>query len=108
MAIISCPVCQHRVSNKAAECPKCKTDLTAATPEKLAAQHRDRMLKQSQSMMNQSMLALLLFLGGFGILYWWQPETGSYNEYVSTAAIALGFIWYVVCRARIIWLKRKK
>ncbi len=108
MAIISCPVCDQRISNKATECPKCKTDLTAATPEKLAAKHRDKMLRQSQSLMNQSMLALLLFLAGFGILYWWQPENGSYNEYVSTAAIALGFCWYVVCRARIIWLKRKK
>lgn len=108
MAIISCPVCEQRVSNKSAVCPKCKTDLTSATPEKLSAQHRDKMLRQSQSLMNQSMLALLLFLAGFGILYWWQPTTGSYNEYVSTAAIALGFCWYVVCRARIIWLKRKR
>ncbi len=108
MAIISCPVCNTRISNKATACPKCKTDLSVATPEKLASQHRERILRQSQSLMNQSMLALLLFLAGFGILYWWQPESGSYNQYVSTVAIALGFCWYIVCRARIIWLKRKQ
>ena len=108
MAIISCPVCANRISNKATECPKCKTNLGEASPEKLASKHREQMARQAQSLMNQSMLALLLFLAGFGILYWWQPENGSYNQYVSTVAIALGFGWYVVCRARIIWLKRKK
>jgi hypothetical protein len=105
MAIISCPFCGHRVSDKASNCSNCKGDLTG-DPVKLAAVQRDRRLKQSQSLVNQSMLALILFLGGFGVLYWWQPTSGSYNEYVSTAAIAAGFIWYVVTRVRIILLKR--
>jgi hypothetical protein len=52
-------------------------------------------------------LSMLLFLGGFGILYWWQPTAHSYNQYASNIAIVLGFSWYVVTRARIILLKRK-
>jgi uncharacterized protein YbaR (Trm112 family) len=108
MAIIACPVCKNRVSNKAPECPKCKTPIGSLSADKLAAQHREVRLQKLQSLTNQSMLALVLFLSGFGIMYWWQPENGSYNNYASIAAIAIGFSWYVVCRARIIWFKRKK
>lgn len=108
MAIIACPVCSNRVSNKAAFCPKCKTNLSGKSPEKLEAQHREQRLSKVQSLTNQSLLALLLFLGGFGVMYWWQPENGSANEYLAIVAVAGGFCWYVVCRAWLIWLKRKK
>ncbi|KKO43921.1 hypothetical protein WG68_18065 [Arsukibacterium ikkense] len=107
MAIISCPYCGHRISDKAAACSKCGGDLTGNTPEQLAAIERDKKYRKMQSLMNQSMLAMVLFLGGFGILYWWQPANHSYNQYASNGAIALGFCWYVITRARIILLKRK-
>jgi hypothetical protein len=107
MAIISCPFCGQRISDKATACSKCAGDLSSNTPEQLVLIEREKKNRKLQSLLNQSMLSMLLFLGGFGILYWWQPTAHSYNQYASNIAIVLGFSWYVVTRARIILLKRK-
>lgn len=108
MAIVNCPNCGKKISDKAAECGHCRQDISALTPEKLEQLERNRRFDQAQRLMNHSMIALVMFLGGFGIMYWWQPESGSYNRYLAIGAIAVGFVWYIITRIRIILLKRKK
>lgn len=107
MAIISCPFCGQKISDKSTQCNHCGKDLSALTTEKLNALSRDKRLALSQSLMNQTMLAMLLFLGGFGAMYWWQPETGSAQQYLFIGISAVGFLWYLVTRVRIILLKRR-
>lgn len=106
MAIISCPFCGHRISDKSASCSKCNKDLSDLTPEKMAALERDKRLNQAQSLLNQSLLALVLFLAGLGVWYWWQSEDG-YNQYLAALLAAVGFCWYVITRIRIMMFKRK-
>lgn len=108
MAIVSCPFCGHKVSDKAAQCGKCNSDLADLTPEKMAALARNKALNKSQSLVNHSMFALLLFLAGFAFLYWWDPEPGGLQQILASAAIGIGFCWYIVTRIRIMLLKRKK
>ena len=108
MAIISCPFCGFKISDKAAQCTKCNADVSELTPEKMASIARNKMLDKTQSLVNHSMLALLLFLAGFGLMYWWDPETGSPQQYIAGGAIGLGFCWYIISRARIMLLRRRK
>lgn len=108
MAIISCPFCGHKTSDKSAACSKCNGDLANLTPEKLASLARNRAIDQAQSLVNHSMFALLLFLAGFGLMYWWDPEPGSAQQYIAGAAIGLGFCWYMISRARIMFIKKRK
>lgn len=108
MAIVSCPFCGHKVSDKAAKCSKCSSDLSNLTPEKMASLARSKALDKSQSLVNHSMLALLLFLSGFGLMYWWNPEPGGVQQMFAGAAIGIGFCWYIITRIRIMLLKRKK
>ncbi|MDP4528589.1 zinc ribbon domain-containing protein [Alkalimonas delamerensis] len=105
MAIISCPSCGQKVSDKAPSCPKCGMGIAELDQEKLAAMARDRRLNQSQSLMTQSMIAMILFLAGF--FFYWQLPPYGWQYYAAIAAIGVGFIWYLVNRVRILMLKRK-
>lgn len=108
MAIISCPFCGHKISDKSPSCNKCNGDIAGLTPQKREALARDKALDQAQSLVNHSMFALLLFLAGFGLMYWWDPETGSPQQYIAGGAIGFGFCWYIISRARIMLLRRRK
>lgn len=108
MAIVSCPFCGHKISDKAAQCSKCSGDLTSLTPDKMASLARSKALDKAQSLVNHSMLALLLFLSGFGLMYWWNPEPGGIQQTLAGACIGIGFCWYIITRIRIMLLKRKK
>jgi hypothetical protein len=108
MAIIACPFCGQKISDKTAQCQHCKKDLTAMTPEKMQALARDKHFEKVQSLITQSMLALVLFLAGFGLLYWWDPAPGSYQQLIAYGSIALGFCWYIITRGRILFLKKRK
>ena len=68
MAIISCPFCGQKISDKSPSCSKCSGDIAGLTPQKREALARDKALNQAQSLVNHSMFALLLFLGGFGFV----------------------------------------
>jgi hypothetical protein len=108
MAIISCPFCGHKISDKSASCSKCNGDVAGLTPEKRASLARDKALDKVQALVNHSLFALLLFLTGFGLMYWWDPEPGSAQQYIAGAAIGVGFCWYIITRARIMWMKKRK
>lgn len=108
MAIIACPFCGRKISDKSTECNHCKKDLTAMTPEKMQALARDKHFDKVQSLITQSMLALILFLLGFGLLYWWDPVAGSYQQLIAYGCIIVGFIWYIITRGRILLIKKRK
>ncbi|MEM0516325.1 MULTISPECIES: hypothetical protein [Pseudoalteromonas] len=108
MAIISCPQCQKSISDKHKVCPHCNAavgEMDEQTQHRLAARTK---LQQHQSLMNQSFVALILFLGGFLVLYWQHPVPGSWQQNACYAAIAIGVVWYLVNRVRLVFLKRKK
>lgn len=107
MAIISCPRCGKKISNKSQTCQHCQADLTGMSAEKISSLAKELHRKKIEGSMNQSMLALLLFLSGFCVLYFWEAEPGSTLMVISQAMIGLGFVWYIFNRARIIYLKRK-
>ncbi|CAM3848018.1 zinc ribbon domain-containing protein [Rheinheimera salexigens] len=108
MAIIACPFCGQKISDKSTQCNHCKKDLTAMTTEKMHSLARDKRFDKVQSLITQSMLALVLFLFGFGLLYWWDPQPGSNQQLTAYGCIAIGFCWYIITRGRILMLKKRK
>ena len=107
MALIDCPSCSQRISSKASVCSHCSFVIAELSEEQRVAHQRISKIEKSQKIMNQSMVAMLLFCGGFGSMFWGQPEPGSIQYSLGMGTSVVGFIWYIVNRVRIIMLKKK-
>lgn len=108
MAIVKCPQCQKSISDKHSQCPHCQLQLDAVDEQTKQAIARQNKIKKQQGLMNQSFVALILFLAGFFVLYWQQPPQGSTLSKACYGAVGVGVVWYLVNRVRIILLKRSK
>ena len=107
MAVISCPQCNKKISDKAKTCNHCGFDLMGMDEEKLANVKRINTIQKSQRIMTFSFIAMLIFCGGFLYYYWQNVQPGTLDYYLSVGAIILGFVLYIVARIQIILLKRK-
>ncbi len=108
MAIINCPNCQKKISNKAAECSHCQLDLKNLDSEKLQRLTNVNKIQKFQSLMNHSFIAMLLFCGGFLVIFLRNSVPFSLEYILSASATIIGFILYIVTRIRLIFLKNKK
>lgn len=108
MAIISCPQCAKSISDKHKQCPHCECQVTDLSNEQLQQMQKETRIRRQQKFMNQSFLALILFLGGFFCYYFMHLETESIEWYAYSTAMAVGFVWYIVCRIYLVVLKKKK
>lgn len=106
MAVINCPSCNKKISDKATSCSHCSIDMINLDEDKLRSINTQNKIKKSQAIMMHSFIAMLLFCGGFLFLYWSNAHPGSWQYITSTAATALGFILYIITRIRLIILKR--
>ncbi|QBY06051.1 hypothetical protein E2K93_17520 [Thalassotalea sp. HSM 43] len=107
MALIDCPSCSKRISSKAAVCQHCNTVVSDMSDEKRQSMQQMARIKQQQTLMNHSMIAMLLFCGGFGFMFWGKPDPQSWQYMIGGGATAGGFLWYLANRIRIIMSKRK-
>lgn len=107
MAIISCPSCRKQISDKSKHCSHCDTEIGEMTSEAIASKRRVTKLKKSQSIQVQTFLALILFVGGFSIWYWESQPSDSWISFAGQGMIAVGFVWYMVNRVRLILLKKR-
>ncbi|WP_199611651.1 zinc ribbon domain-containing protein [Flocculibacter collagenilyticus] len=107
MAVINCPECNKKVSDKTQQCPHCDFAIGEVSEEKLESLNRIKKIKRMQRLTTQSFIAIILFAAGFTWMYWHEPEPESIELYVSQAAIAIGVIWYLVNRVRLIISKKK-
>jgi len=107
MAIISCPSCQKQISDKATVCNHCDSDLGAQDSDVIASHNRVKRIKIAQSIQNQTFVALLLFVGGFSLWYWEDTIDDQWYNILGQSMIAVGFIWYLFNRVRLILNKRK-
>ncbi|KMT64966.1 hypothetical protein [Catenovulum maritimum] len=106
MALISCPQCRQKISDKAEQCSKCDYVLLG-DPEKLDSQRRILRIKQSSKLMTHSFLFLLLFIGSIAYSSWYAESGDSWDKMVSLGLTAVGLIGYLVSRIRIMMFKRE-
>ena len=108
MAVINCPSCNKKISDKAKTCSHCDISLEGIDPEQMLAIEAEKRILKKQSLMNQSFIALLLFCGGFLFLFWRDAQPGSWQYISAISSTVLGFIMYLITRVRLILIKRKK
>lgn len=108
MAVINCPNCRKKISDKAKRCSHCDIDLVNLDEEKLANIKKVQQINKSQQIMTISFIAMLLFCGGFIFYYWKNVEPGTWQYYLATGSTVIGFIIYIVTRIQLILLKRSK
>lgn len=108
MAITNCPSCNARISSRAKQCPDCGFNMQAGTEEDLDRKRRHQRYMKVQSVNNQSMFAMLLFVIGFGYGYWEDLQPPQVEYYVAMGSAAIGFVWYLVNRVRMVLLKKSK
>jgi len=106
MAIVACPFCGKNISSKAASCQHCGNSLAEVSPEQIARTQRDKRLAKGQSINNQAMLSLVLFLGSFVWLYFRAPEQGSWQSWLTYAAMGVGATGYLISKVRMVMYKR--
>ena len=103
MALIECPVCSKRISSLARECKHCSAKLEG----NLESLQRINHIKRSQTLMNQSFIAMTLFIAGM-VLWFWGGETAEGPRAIAAGVcFVFGFIGYLICRIRIVLHKRK-
>ena len=108
MAVINCPSCKKKISDKVKSCHYCQLDLTVLDADKIANLKRVSAVKKSQQLMNHSFIAMLLFCGGFLFLYWQDAQPGTWQYVSAITSTILGFILYIVTRVRLILTKRNQ
>lgn len=107
MAIIKCPSCRERVSDKRKACPNCgfgiadpEAGLTLSEAEARARKKRRARLEM------HSYAATLLFVAG---IVWMMVETGgnvNHASYGSMFLAGMGIVWYVTVRIIMVLGKR--
>ncbi|RUO36473.1 zinc ribbon domain-containing protein [Aliidiomarina sanyensis] len=110
MAIISCPECGKKVSDKAATCEHCGFLLGAHDSESLARKGRLQRSQKLSKLVSQQMLAILLFVAGIGASFyeWGTTGIGPWMPYIGGGVATFSFVWYLVTRGRIYVLKRQR
>jgi len=106
MALIDCPSCNKKISDKAQECQHCHFAIGDASNEDILRKEQLKRYKKLSSIQNQSMLAMLLFVAGFGFMYWGGARPGDVQHNMAIIGCVIGFLWYVVNRVRTVYIKR--
>ena len=108
MAVINCPSCRKKISDKAKSCSHCQLDLSNLDQDKIKSLSSVNFIQKHQRLMNLSFIAMLLFCGGFLFLFGQDAIPGTWQYTVSITCTIAGFVLYLVTRIRLLFLKRSK
>lgn len=100
--IMDCPSCKKTISDKVEACPHCQFPINAANAEETLKLQRRHAAKKKASLQNQQMAAVFLFVAGFVVMYFGNPEPGGWQQQGAWLILFLSFLWYVVTRVRMI------
>ena len=107
MAVINCPKCKKKISDKAQTCSHCDAPLGKLDNERLASIRKLNKVTKMQTLMNYSFIAMLFFCGGFLYFYRQNVQPGTTEYFLSIGSAVLGFICYIAIRVRLLMIKRQ-
>ncbi|RAJ98951.1 zinc ribbon domain-containing protein [Aliidiomarina maris] len=110
MAIVSCPKCNKKMSDKAAVCAHCGFVVDSLDAESLERKRRRRKADHIHKLTTHSMLAMLVFVAGIAGIFFYRDEASvdpSWQSQVALVVTVLGFVWYIINRMRMIAARRK-
>ncbi|WP_026375449.1 hypothetical protein [Aestuariibacter salexigens] len=106
MALTDCPSCNKKISDKSTLCPHCNFAVGDASSEDILRKQNLQKFHRKQRVQNQSLVAMLLFITGFGFMYWGGTQPGDLQHNLAIMVSIVGFVWYIVNRVRLALLKR--
>jgi hypothetical protein len=106
MALVNCPSCSKKISDKTKSCQHCGLSLNTVDAEDIARKENLNKYLKNQSVQMQSMVAMLLFVAGFGFMYWGGAIQGGLQYNIAIGLTVVGFVWYIINRVRLVFLKR--
>lgn len=106
MALTNCPACNKKISDKAKTCPHCGFAVGEASSEDILRKKNFQKFKKTQSIQTQSMIAMLMFIAGFGFMYWGGVQPGDIQHTLAIGCSVVGFAWYIINRVRMVIHKR--
>lgn len=107
MAIISCPFCGKKISNKSTTCQFCGNETSNQDPVALERYRRDHRLRMSQRINNLAMISIVMFLGSFLVFYFRHPAEDTWQQMLMYTVMGLGGLGYVAAKAMMVWFKRQ-
>lgn len=110
MAIVTCPQCSNKMSDKAATCHQCGFVVDGLDAKTLERKRKRQRADKIQKLTTQSMLAMLLFVVGIAGLFYYRDETSpdpGWQSQIAVVVIVIGFIWYIINRVRLMVARRK-
>lgn len=107
MAVINCPKCNKKISDKAKICNHCQLSLVELDSDKMANLRHVKGIHRAQRLMNLSFIAMLLFCGGFLLMFWDNVQPGSWQHNSAIICTVIGFIMYIIIRALLLINKYK-
>ncbi len=114
MAIIKCPSCSGKISDKAKVCSHCNYDFVnkatadGLNEEQLASQKRMAHIKQRYSLQMQAMIGIILVLGGSLMWYFGGRNFHSVMGLSGVIALVIGAALYLTTRIRLILFKKSQ
>ncbi len=112
MAIINCPSCNHKTSDKAKICGNCQYDFVSKSTsqglneEQLASKKRLAYLKKKYSLQMQAMGGIILVLLGSSLWYFGGRGFDDISAQIKLMMIGVGAAWYLTTRIRLIIFKK--
>ncbi|QOL25018.1 hypothetical protein LP316_11970 [Thalassotalea sp. LPB0316] len=106
MAVINCPACSKKISDKAPTCSHCGLEIANATGDRLSHIRKVNRIQRAQTLLNQSFIAMLLFCAGFLGIFWYDNNQTSWQYLLSMIVCVIGFFSYIITRIRLIIFKR--
>lgn len=114
MAIINCPSCKQKISDKSKVCSSCNYDFvnqTSAqglTNEQIASKQKLASIKNKYSLQMQAMIGIILILLGSLLWYFGGRGTQSLSDLASLGLLVVGALLYLTTRVRLILFKKQK
>jgi hypothetical protein len=106
MALVDCPSCNKKISDKSPSCTHCGFSVAESTSEDLSRKQNLQKHLKSQKLQTQSMIAMLMFVTGFGFMYWGGALPGDLQYNIAVGSAVIGFVWYIVNRIRLVFVKK--
>ncbi|WP_028772184.1 hypothetical protein [Shewanella waksmanii] len=103
MALVECQQCNKRISSQAKSCSHCSSVMGEVNESQMRISH----IRRSNQLMNQSFIAMTLFIAGVVIWFWGGESATGMRAYVAGSCFVFGFVGYLIARVRIVLHKRK-
>lgn len=98
MALIQCPVCKKRISNKSSTCSGCGAPIGHQDEEAIARAEKNIRYQRNRKLQNYAFLSLSIFLIGVFLFWGHRDNVHHWLYYLGVFLLSTGFLGYSIIR----------